>query len=493
MNLLCEEFDVVLNTISCVDASSTSTADRLGPVAETRPVSLIPLCNRPLIAYQLDLMTKCGQFDTVFVVVETDTKSQVKETVDAWVKEASSKVDIRYVEISGSDEKGDLRILRALRGSGIKRDFFFLGCDVIVGDVLHNIADAHRVHSASITVAMADDAEPKENDKKTTKMKSKSKETKSKRKVKVSEYVGLVNVRDPVHRIVYAQTKDAFGEYEKLRVPKALLSSFPRLNIRADLRDARIYIFSSWILDLVKRKEGFSSIKEDLLPYLARRHERCPVELLAMPPSLVRTSSAGTIDRDEDEGADESMDGYQDPCKIIALVLSSGTNFSGRMWNVSSYLKLTRRLADIDRGAPWQSIRRGLGKSKGVDKALQKVLKDSVVVQDSPPVVGDRSRVRECTIGASVRIGSNVKLNNCVVMSGVDIADGCVIQNTILCTKVQVGEKCNLSDCQIGRDFQVPSKIRLNGEARSCSLFASIPSIESSPVLTGMVGSMPIG
>ena len=51
------DFQCVINTTSTF-SSNSSTLSRLSPLTETIPIPLIPVCNRPLVYYQLDLVVK---------------------------------------------------------------------------------------------------------------------------------------------------------------------------------------------------------------------------------------------------------------------------------------------------------------------------------------------------------------------------------------------------------------------------------------------------
>ena len=249
------DFQCVINTTSTF-SSNSSTLSRLSPLTETIPIPLIPVCNRPLVYYQLDLVVKSNFSDVVLIVDEKYAK-KVMIKVEEYIKEnkLSGSFEVEYVVlVERSRGDGDVEVLRELgkrknekKETLLKKDFFLIGCDVIAGHVLYDLADAHRKHDASVALAYSgppniSNSENNNNTKKKTNKQKISDKTKKKPK-KSSEYVGLarksISCSKDVTcaRVVYSKLKDSFKDQEKLvsvrvRSARIFLSNLISINTR---------------------------------------------------------------------------------------------------------------------------------------------------------------------------------------------------------------------------------------------------------------------
>jgi translation initiation factor eIF-2B subunit gamma len=57
---------------------------------------------------------------------------------------------------------------------------------------------------------------------------------------------------------------------QRITFSKSLITKFPNITLHSKLRDAHLYIFKHWVLDLIVERKSISSIKEDLLPLLVK-------------------------------------------------------------------------------------------------------------------------------------------------------------------------------------------------------------------------------
>lgn len=514
---VCEDFDLILNTVSFGDDSSRSK--QLAPLTDTVPLPLLPLCNRPLISYQLDLILS-ESFTRILIVVIEQYKKRIDAFVQEYVRSKKSALSVSYLEVRGS--LGDAAILHELalktEDLCIKDDFIFIGCGVISGKVLQAAADVHRVSRPVVTMSFK---EKVEDEKRASSQKHKKKQAIAKKKdpYKTKEYVGLVrsssaeksegfDVRSRA-RVVYSRTKAALEKENKspdgpvVEIPKVVMASHPRLVLYSDLEDSGVYFFSRWILDFLQQKSFFRSIKDDLLPYLVSRDGRTvsdgipKMSLDLGPAELSRAVSSDSVVSAASLGSDTKRNSTSlrianREMETMAVVHSFNGAFSGRVGSIPEYLGMNREIM-VGRG-PWDPIMRGIGKAKDTDtdakkrwNALRKTFQTSVVA--SIPTVGEKAKMKiaRSVIGNGVKLGKNVTLNNCVVMDDVEILDNCVIQNSVLCRGVKVKEGCKLDDCQIGEGFVVTKS--LNGESRS-SATAGVGGglIHASPVLSGAFG-----
>ena len=446
-----DDFQCVINTTSTF-SSNSSTLSRLSPITETIPIPLIPVCNRPLVYYQLDLVVKSNFSDVVLIVDEKYAK-KVMIKVEEYIKEnkLSGSFEVEYVVlVERSRGDGDVEVLRELgkrknekKETLLKKDFFLIGCDVIAGHILYDLADAHRKYDASVALAYSGppSRENNNNKKKKTNKQKISDKTKKKPK-KSSEYVGLarksISCSKDVTcaRVVYSKLKDSFKDEEKLVLPKALLAKCPDISMRSDLHSLNVYLFKRWILDLVRKKEEFRSIKDHLIPFLVNRDGRTLEDpSLKITSPVRRQISSDTVLEEEDSWEETER------FKVFSVIFPADMNvFGGRANSIKSYLSLSMDLMGdevkstksessdlVDKTQrPWPLIKKGFNrffqsKEDAPEKKLWKKLRGFIAAE----LPNERPKGTNCVIGKSVVLGKNVKLSNSILMDGVKIEDDC--------------------------------------------------------------------
>jgi len=293
-------------------------------------IPLIPVCNRPIVYYQLDLVVK-SSFESVVLVVKDKQEKEVKDKVDKYIRDNTlEKFEVHYIVVEETRDGGDVEILRELgRRQLIEKDFFFIGCDVIVGNILFDLADAHRKYDASVALAYSGPCTSSEaSTKKIGSRKANSNSAPKKKSKKSMEYVGLIKktisgAKDNVScaRVVYSKSKSNFKESEKLVLPKALLAQCPHLSMRSDLHNLNVYLFKRWILDLARKKEELRSIKDDLIPFIVNRDGRTLNDIPKQPKMIRQISGDSTLFEEEEKTWEET-----ERFKVFSVVFPQDMN-----------------------------------------------------------------------------------------------------------------------------------------------------------------------
>lgn len=244
---------------------------------------------------------------------------------------------------------------------------------------------------------------------------------------------------------------DISGGSLTLRAP--LMQRYSSIRLRSDLVDPHIYVFNTAIVQrLLNMYLNISSVKYDLIPYLARRQH-----------TLTRDAAAydWTVPMDE--------------IAVFATVLKSDTfakrantvagfraaNVDVASGSLEAYLKQSKE-GDADAGNAGLS-----GKKKGKKPSPKvspfesegervSVTPDSLV---GPRVsAGDRASVKKSVIGADCSIASNVKVNGCVVLSNVTLEEGVNMAGCIVCEDAVIGKNSVLKDCRVSRNVTVEAE-----------------------------------
>ncbi|KAF0695854.1 Aste57867_13374 [Aphanomyces stellatus] len=251
---------------------------RLYPLTEETPKPLLLVNNKPLLYYQLALLENSG-FSDVLVITTTEMQEQI---CDYTLHQYDGKIGIDVVAVEGDGgETADA--LRAVSDK-IRSDFIVLAGDLVTDCVLQHVADLHRINDASVTMLLKQEVieAPVKG--------AKSKE-KPRRDREMIDCVGLVEADSRVVHISHSIfANDDMDTSEDLEMPLALLKRRPRINLRTDLYDAHVYIFSHWVLDLLHEKKHIASVKADLIPHLVRRQFRGPQALAESVREKLRSS-----------------------------------------------------------------------------------------------------------------------------------------------------------------------------------------------------------
>lgn len=229
------------------------------PLAVDLPKPLLPVVNKPLLSYQLNLLQK-AEFSRVMVVTLKEHAIQVGKFISEEFEGLS--VDMEIVE----QVEGTLDALRQVKDK-IVTDFVLISGDLVTEASIHDLADVHRLRDASVTMLLKESAGMGKDDIKKTRKASSG----------VVSYFGAIrdrkNKRSRHSRIAFMKTA---SQDTPIEISKSLLKREPEILIRTDLEDAHMYIFRHWVLDLLDTKRKMSSIQDDFIPYLVNLQYRDP-------------------------------------------------------------------------------------------------------------------------------------------------------------------------------------------------------------------------
>eukprot|EP00742_Colponemidia_sp_Colp-10_P004043 GILJ01004313.1.p1 GENE.GILJ01004313.1~~GILJ01004313.1.p1 ORF type:complete len:431 (-),score=66.67 GILJ01004313.1:51-1343(-) len=405
---------------------------RLYPLAEDIPKSLLPIANRPLLSFQLELLERSGFQEVIVVTVKT-----IQEKIENYIAETyKGKINIELVALD--DYCGTADALRHIKDK-IKTDFIVISGDLVTDVFIHHIADLHRISDSSMTVLLKKQAPlPPGTPKK-------------KGEAHIFDYIGLDETRTRL--LLMGASSDV--EADGLSISKALLQKFPNLCISSHLLDAHFYIFKPWVLELLEEKQKISSIKDELVPYLISKQFSASLKELAARSSLNSQQSAHEM---SSAAFDET-----DTVKCSACVMDSG--YCNRANTLASYAEMNREIATggVSVYTPWEPVPPHLLKEVVDANPKSSIGTDCVVAEGLQ--MGDRCSLKKSVFGAHCKFGNRVKINNSIIMDHVKIGDDCLIQNSIICNNVDIQRGCNIKDCQIGASYTVTENSDIKNEA----------------------------
>ncbi|XP_026427436.1 translation initiation factor eIF-2B subunit gamma-like [Papaver somniferum] len=439
------------------------TSKNLVPlVSKDLPKPLLPVANRPLLSYVLELLESTNLKDLIVVVEGQDAAVKV----GTWI--SSTYAARLHVEVAAVPEDvGTAGALRAVAHYLTANDILVVSGDLVCNVPLGAVAAAHRRHDAVVTSLLCATPVPSETGSSGGKDKAK----------KPARYniIGL----DPTQQFLLFVATGA--EVEKdIKVQKSLLQAAGEMEIRADLMDAHLYAFKWSVLkEVLDQNETFQSLKQDVLPYLVWSQLR----------SKVASDGAPEAENWNENGASQNSqsllsqhlatpsfhDIYAPDCNGFSpaprrthkccAYIADKSKYCARLNSIQAFNDINR---DVIGEASHLSGYSFSVHNNVIHPSAELGSKTTVGPQcmlGEGSQLGDKCSVKRSLIGRHCRIGSNVKVANSVVMNHVTIGDGCSIQGSAVCSNVQLHERAVLKDCQVGAGFVVTAGSEHKGES----------------------------
>jgi len=264
----------------------------------------------------------------------------------------------------------------------------------------------------------------------------------------VKHYVGLDEGKNRL--LLFRSASDV---EEEVIVKKSLLKHHANLVIHTGLVDQHLYLFSHWILDLLKDKTGISSIQAELLPYLISNQFTDKGRTFAQSYETKDNTSLTSRARLMSHGPARVKSAEAFRCYAL---IADEPSYGCRANTVKSF---TRMNFDMASGAtfqytPWRPLKEDNQRDKAVAANPTATIGDKSIVGRNLEA-GDGSSVKKSVVGSNVKIGSGVKISNSIIFDNVVIEKDVTITNSIVCRGATVDAKTVLKDCQVAAGYSV--------------------------------------
>lgn len=328
------------------------------------------------------------------------------------------------------------------------------------------------------------------------------------------------SLRPRISQLVYCAPSDTLDDQieadKSLLIRHSLIRKYGRVRLISQKRDAHIYFFPYWVMEMIKRNKKFDSISEDVLGWWAKAGwQHGLADKLGLKDVLSSSSASSLIN-----GGLKASESVQDDIDLASMsttwtsrapsntayALPKGKNsshFASRVGDTAalessdrpglsgtevpsilayihtslSTSPLIRRVDTIDlllavslRLARLPSLEEAKGDTTPSPFAhAAKVAYTGGVAQKSTITKGDcllaenvtvreKAVIKESVIGANCEIGSGARLTKCLLMDGVVVEESCVLSGCVLGRRSKVGKKSELKDCRVQEGFAVPEE-----------------------------------
>lgn len=408
------------------------------------PKPLLPVGNKPLIWYPLNLLERVG-FEEVIVITTRD----VQKALSA---EFKTKMKTDIVCISDEADMGTADSLRHIYPK-LKTDVLVLSCDLITDVALHEVVDLFRAHNASLAMLMRkgqDSSQPVPG---------------QKGKKKTVEQRDFIGVDSTGKRLLFMANEADLDE--ELVIKGSILQKHPRIRFHTGLVDAHLYCLKKYVVDFLMENKSISSIRSELIPYLVRKQ------------FSTASSQQGHEEKEEDLKKKElkSLDIYsfmkEAPCdtcwnayrgdqwedlsrsQVRCYVHIMKEGLCSRVSTLGLYMEANRQ---VPRLLPLLCPEESLvhPSAQIVNRPL--VGSDSLIGPDTQ--VGEKSSVKHSVIGSSCVIRDRVTITNCLLMDAVTVEEGSNISGCVICNNAVIEKGAEVKDCLIGNGQRIETKAK---------------------------------
>lgn len=473
--------------------------------------SLLPVCNRPLLQWQLDMLKSAG-FAEVIVITRPSLAKHVQYFVDCWKRGrtdegilpsltsptsiqsspahhsltqpspshmpahspmstpstgSGSYLQQRFdIDLAVIDYAGTADALRQIRDR-VKTDFFVLSGDLVSNIQLHYLADIHRSRDSSLVALVQERTEQK--DKKTEKDKTTEENLDS-------QYIGL---DEKTGRLVYFQSQADVED--GLAINKSLLRRHPNLTMYTRLKDAHLYLFAHWVIDLLCEMRMINDIQSELVPLMVKRQfssnwlkwrarNKSNSQALALLMSHAPSYSSSSAYNASASAASPAFE--EDEAFRCYVYTAPPACFCQRANSMSAWKNMNHELAADPEYTytPW-ALMASDNQATHMARMFPKAQLGGQVHVAKSVTLGDYVNIKRSTVGYNCKIGNSVKLINCIVMENVTVEDGCTLQDCILSPGCTVQKNCSLKDCKIGPNFTVSAASKQSVQLKSCAFW----------------------
>ncbi|KAM6199396.1 translation initiation factor eIF2B subunit gamma isoform 2-T2 [Sarcoramphus papa] len=393
---------------------------RMMDLTSSIPKPLLPVGNRPLLWYPLNLLERAG-FEEVIVI----TRKEIQKVLNL-----DTKMKLDFVCISDNMDMGTADSLRHIHQK-IKTDVLVLSCDLITDVDLYKVVDLFRTHDATLSMLMKKTQEPTEV------------VPGQKGKKKPVEQRDFIGVDDTGKRLLFMANEADLDE--ELIIKRSVLQK-TITSLRSEL-----------IPHLVRRQfssptslqQGLDNKEED-----QKKKEQASLDIYSFikeDNSLLKPAPDNSCWNDHRGDMNETL--HEGKVRCYVHIMKEGLCY--RVNTLGLYIEANRQV-------PKLLLSLGLeeplvhGSAQITDRGM--VGSDSII--GSSTQVGEKTSIKHSIIGSMCTIKDKVKITNCIIMNSVTIEEGCCLQGSVICHNAMIEKGADIKDCLIGSDQRLETKAK---------------------------------
>ena len=432
---------------------AAGTGSRVQDLVTRTPKALLPIANKPMVWYPVNMLAKAGFKQATIVVTESHHDAIQKSLVEI------NQVKIT-LEFACIPDDQDWSTADSLRHIGVKGegDMLIISCDLITDVSIQQFADLHRKKNATVTMLLASMPETKG---------LQVPGGKANNKIEI-DYIGLEkeneDLKEEGSRVGYlAAEADLNGT---ISVSQTFVTQHPNVMLRADRCDAHMYLISHSILSYLQEEPAVSAIKGELLPKIVRNHLKTDEQ----EEDIEETALCDSYDEDKGvaDGALQELSlkwSTYPPAKnntrfkVHAYMQDAG--YCVRANSILTY-------CEANRSVPRELMTEDGDETKfqpihPTVKANRRNITDSIVGEGT--TIGEKVTIQKSTIGRHCIIKDNVKITNSIIMDYTVVEAGSTIAGSVISSHVEIAEKCEISGTVVAEGMKLSAERKYSNEA----------------------------
>ncbi|KAK1165249.1 translation initiation factor eIF-2B subunit gamma [Acipenser oxyrinchus oxyrinchus] len=422
---------------------------RMMDLTYSMPKPLLPVGNKPLIWYPLNLLERIG-FEEVIVITTKEVQKQMH---------IDTKMKLEMVCIQEDADMGTADALRHIQQK-IKTDILVVSCDLITDVALHEVVDLFRAHDATLSMLMSKTHEFTET------------VPGQKGKKKTGEQRDFVGVDSSGKRLLFMANEADLDE--ELVIKKSIMRKHPRMHIKTGLVDAHLYCLKKSVVDFLADNKSITSIRGELIPYLVRKQFSASTN-----SQKTKNDSEKNQKKMDLKTPDIHISSKDEDLLDLAREKSCWNDHRGDMSDAYHGGKLRCYVHIMEDGMCYRV--NTLAAYIEANRLAPKVFSEELPVHPTAEIseqsmvgadsiigaachVSEKSSIKRSTIGASSCIKEKVKITNSIIMNGVTIEDGCSIQGSVICNQAVIGRGADIKYCLVGSGQCIEAEAERNNE-----------------------------
>jgi len=295
----------------------------------------------------------------------------------------------------------------------------------------------------------------------------------------------LKNISNLVYSVPTDTLNDITEDKKSLPIRHSLIREHPQIRMLSSHRDAHIYIFPAWVLDMINSNEHMDSIGEDVIGWWAKAGWQDGLgdklglrEVLSVQAPAVTDESLLDNNPEHDDidfsNLSTTFTSNLEPTAaagkeklivppILAYIQPKGGKLIRRVDTAPLLLSVSLQLAKLeavdavgrDASSPFAHQAK-VAYPEGIASKTTVTRPDCLLAENV--TVEEKCSIKECVIGANCQIKQGAKLQRCVLMDGVVVEKGCKLTGCILGRRSQIGEDSVLLDCEVQENLLVEAR-----------------------------------
>uniref|UniRef100_A0A8V1AC05 Translation initiation factor eIF2B subunit gamma n=1 Tax=Gallus gallus TaxID=9031 RepID=A0A8V1AC05_CHICK len=393
---------------------------RMTDLTSSIPKPLLPVGNRPLLWYPLNLLERAG-FEEVIVI----TRKEIQKMLSL-----DTKMKLDFVYISDNVDMGTADSLRHIHQK-IKTDVLVLSCDLITDVDLYKVVDLFRTHDATLSMLMKKAPEPTEV------------APGQKGKKKPVEQRDFIGVDDTGKRLLFMANEADLDE--ELVIKRSILQK-TITSLRSELIP---HLVRKQFSSPTSLQQGLDNKEEG-----RKKKEQASLDIYSFikeDNSLLKPAPDNSCWNDHRGDMNETL--HEGKVRCYVHIMKEG--LCCRVNTLALYIEANRQV-------PKLLLNLGLeeplvhGTAQITDRGM--VGSDSII--GSSTQIGEKTSIKHSIIGSACTIKDKVKITNCIIMNSVTIEEGCCLQGSVICNNAVIEKGADIKDCLIGSDQRLETKAK---------------------------------